>query len=89
MTLGHRAQPGQVRFTPRLDRMLERPCHERDVAGARDGRVRHHRVRTHFHRFGGLAWPADAGVDEIPAGDLETAKRYGQRVAEIAARLRG
>ena len=33
--------------------------------------------------------PADASVDEIPAGDLETAKRYGQRVAEIAARLRG
>lgn len=33
--------------------------------------------------------PADASVDEIPAGDLETAKRYGQRVAEIATRLRG
>lgn len=33
--------------------------------------------------------PADASVDEIPAGDLETAKRYGQRVAEIVTRLRG
>ena len=33
--------------------------------------------------------PADASVEEIPAGDLETAKRYGQRVAEVAARLRG
>ena len=33
--------------------------------------------------------PADASVDEIPAGDLETARRYGQRVAEIATRLRG
>ena len=33
--------------------------------------------------------PADASVDEIPAGDLETAKRYGQRVADVAARLRG
>lgn len=32
--------------------------------------------------------PSDAGVDEIPAGDLETAKRYGQRVAEVAAKLR-
>ena len=33
--------------------------------------------------------PSDQGADEIPAGDLETAKRYGQRVAEIATRLRG
>lgn len=33
--------------------------------------------------------PADASVEEIPAGDLETAKRYGQRVAGIATRLRG
>ena len=32
--------------------------------------------------------PSDAGVDEIPPGDLDTAKRYGQRVAEVAARLR-
>jgi NAD(P)H dehydrogenase (quinone) len=31
--------------------------------------------------------PSDAGVDEVPAGDLDTAERYGQRVAEIAARL--
>ena len=29
------------------------------------------------------------GVDEIPAGDLDTAKRYGQRVAEVAAKLHG
>ena len=33
--------------------------------------------------------PSDAGVDEIPQGDLDTAKAYGQRVAAIAARLRG
>jgi hypothetical protein len=33
--------------------------------------------------------PADASVDEIPPGDLETARHYGQRVAEVAARLRG
>lgn len=32
--------------------------------------------------------PADAGVDEIPAGDLETAQLYGARVAAIAARLK-
>ncbi len=32
--------------------------------------------------------PSDAGADAIPAGDLETACRYGQRVADIAARLR-
>ena len=33
--------------------------------------------------------PSDAGVDEVPVGDLDTARRYGQRVAEIAARLHG
>src|SRR5574343_877638 len=33
--------------------------------------------------------PSDASFDEIPQGDLDTAKAYGQRVATIAARLRG
>ncbi|MBU1365273.1 MAG: flavodoxin family protein [Gammaproteobacteria bacterium] len=33
--------------------------------------------------------PSDASVDEVPAGDLDTARRYGQRVAGIAARLHG
>jgi hypothetical protein len=33
--------------------------------------------------------PSDASVDEIPQGDLDTAKAYGKRVAEIAAKLRG
>ncbi len=32
--------------------------------------------------------PADAGADEIPAGDLDTARQYGARVAAVAARLR-
>ena len=31
--------------------------------------------------------PSDAAVDEIPQGDLDTARRYGQRVAEVALRL--
>lgn len=31
--------------------------------------------------------PADASVDEIPSGDLETARLYGARVASIAGRL--
>lgn len=31
--------------------------------------------------------PSDASVEEIPQGDLDTAKAYGQRVAEVAARL--
>jgi multimeric flavodoxin WrbA len=31
--------------------------------------------------------PSDASVDEIPQGDLDTAKHYGQRVADIASRL--
>jgi len=33
--------------------------------------------------------PSDASVEEIPQGDLDTAKKYGRRVAEIAFRLRG
>jgi NAD(P)H dehydrogenase (quinone) len=32
--------------------------------------------------------PSDAGADEIPAGDLDTARKYGERVAAVAARLR-
>ena len=32
--------------------------------------------------------PSDAGVDEIPQGDLDTASHYGQRVAGVAAKLR-
>lgn len=32
--------------------------------------------------------PADAGAGEMHAGDLETARGFGQRVAEIAARMR-
>lgn len=32
--------------------------------------------------------PSDAGADAIPAGDIETARRYGQRVADIARRLK-
>ena len=33
--------------------------------------------------------PSDAGADEVPVGDLDTARSYGQRVADIAARLHG
>ena len=50
-------------------------------------------ARTDINNLGGsvgllVQSPSDAGVDEIPQGDLDTAKRYGQRVAEVAARLR-
>ena len=31
--------------------------------------------------------PSDAGADEIPSGDLETARSYGRRVAQIAGKL--
>ena len=33
--------------------------------------------------------PSDASVAEIPQGDLDTAKLYGKRVADITARLKG
>jgi multimeric flavodoxin WrbA len=50
-------------------------------------------ARTDINNLGGsvgllVQSPSDASVDEIPQGDLDTAKRYGQRVAEIAAKLR-
>ena len=32
--------------------------------------------------------PADAGADQIPTGDLDTAVKYGERVATITARLK-
>ena len=31
--------------------------------------------------------PSDASVEEVPQGDLDTAKRYGLRVAEVAKRM--
>lgn len=48
--------------------------------------------RTDINNLGGSVGamaqsPSDAGVDEIPQGDLDTAKAYGARVAAIAARL--
>lgn len=40
--------------------------------------------------FSGLAaaTPSDAGVDEVAAGDIETARLFGQRVSRTVARLR-
>ncbi|NVM74845.1 multimeric flavodoxin WrbA [Duganella sp. SG902] len=48
--------------------------------------------RTDINNLGGsvgllVQSPSDASVDEIPQGDLDTAKAYGKRVAEVAARL--
>ncbi|WP_199102221.1 flavodoxin family protein [Aquitalea sp. ASV11] len=50
--------------------------------------------RTDINNLGGsvgllVQSPADASVDEIPQGDLDTATQYGARVAAIAAKLRG
>jgi multimeric flavodoxin WrbA len=33
--------------------------------------------------------PSDASPDEIPAGDLETARLFGQRIAALTTRIRG
>ncbi|AXF84871.1 p-benzoquinone reductase [Ephemeroptericola cinctiostellae] len=32
--------------------------------------------------------PSDASVDEIPQGDLDTAKLYGQRIADVTRKLK-
>ena len=41
--------------------------------------------------FSGLmtSTPSDASPDEIPAGDLATAKKFGERLAEVVARIGG
>jgi NAD(P)H dehydrogenase (quinone) len=33
--------------------------------------------------------PSDAATSEVPSGDLETARQYGQRIAMLAARVKG
>ena len=48
--------------------------------------------RTDLNNLGGsigllVQSPADASVDEIPQGDLDTAIHYGKRIADIAARF--
>jgi multimeric flavodoxin WrbA len=50
-------------------------------------------TRDDVNNLGGSAGPlvqspSDAGADKIPAGDLETVRLYGARVAAIAARLK-
>ncbi|WP_226572909.1 flavodoxin family protein [Mangrovibacter yixingensis] len=49
--------------------------------------------RDDVNNLGGSAGPlvqspSDAGADKIPAGDLESVRLYGARVAAIAARLK-
>ena len=51
-------------------------------------------ARTDLNNLGGsvgllVQSPSDASVDEIPQGDLDTAKSYGKRIAEIAGKLKG
>lgn len=51
-------------------------------------------TRADVNNLGGSAGvlvqsPADVGADDIPSGDLETARLYGARVADIAKRLHG
>jgi len=45
---------------------------------------------NHLGSFAGAMaqTPSDAGVDEMPAGDLETAKQFGKRVASVAVAWR-
>lgn len=50
-------------------------------------------ARTDINNMGGsvgllVQSPSDASVDEIPQGDLDTAKAYGARVAEVTRKLR-
>ena len=43
--------------------MLERLSHQRNISSGGHSRVRHHRIRTHFHGIASLTRAADAGVD--------------------------
>ena len=44
---------------------------------------------NYLSSFAGLATatPSDASVDEIPAGDLKTARLFGERIRQVTARL--
>jgi NAD(P)H dehydrogenase (quinone) len=44
---------------------------------------------NYLSSFAGLATasPSDASVDEIPAGDLATARLFGERIAAVTARI--
>jgi hypothetical protein len=33
--------------------------------------------------------PSDAGADKIPQGDVDTARKFGERVAAVAAKFKG
>ncbi len=51
-------------------------------------------TRSDINNLGGsvgllVQSPSDASVQEIPQGDLDTAKLYGKRVADITAKIRG
>lgn len=35
-----------------------------------------------------MTTPSDASVDEVVQGDLDTAKKYGERIAQIASRVK-
>ncbi|OFW87447.1 MAG: NADPH-dependent FMN reductase [Alphaproteobacteria bacterium RIFCSPHIGHO2_12_FULL_45_9] len=50
-------------------------------------------ARTDLNNLGGsvglmVQSPSDASVDEIPQGDLDTAKSYGKRIADVVAKLK-
>jgi multimeric flavodoxin WrbA len=44
---------------------------------------------NYLSSFAGLATasPSDASLDEIPAGDLATARKFGERIATVTARI--
>jgi NAD(P)H dehydrogenase (quinone) len=44
---------------------------------------------NYLSSFAGLATasPSDASVDEVPIGDLTTAKLFGERIAAVVRRL--
>lgn len=51
-------------------------------------------ARTDLNNLGGsvgllVQSPSDASVDEIPQGDLDTAKSYGKRIADVVGKLKG
>jgi NAD(P)H dehydrogenase (quinone) len=46
---------------------------------------------NYLSSFAGLATasPSDASVDEIPSGDLATARLFGERLAQVTSRMTG
>ena len=58
------AEPGEVGFTAGLNAFFESDAHGARVTGDGQGRIDQHGVGAHFHRFRGMGWRSESGIDD-------------------------